>query len=409
MLRDHVINFEFPKNFKMTLLRLTTIIGFIALAATAAGAQEPPEQDLNWHFQQGMQALGDGDENAYLEHFKQVVALMPEGDINRPFVQYHLARAYAMAGDALNAGRLLGMMFDENIESLMIYYATLDPAFDSVRASTEYEAAMARVEELEIGVTHVAGNVFMLQGAGCNIAASIGPDGVLLVDIGYAPAAPAVRRALAQRGAETVHYIVNTHQHEDHVGGNDAFGSAVAILAHDQTREAMLEPQVFIEGVVVPPKPAGALPTITFSGGPISVYFNGEEIRIIPLPAHTEGDALVHFVGSNVLHMGDRYFPGARRHVFPGSDVRGYQATMDDLLAEIPSETLVMAGHDPVHPISDLKDAHAATLEAIEFIEMAIADGKPLEEIQSEGSSLGLSAGWIAVVYRGLSGEDGGD
>ncbi len=101
--------------------------------------------------------------------------------------------------------------------------------------------------------------------------------------------------------------------------------------------------------------------------------------------------------------MGDRFFPGARSRIYPGTDVAGYFSVMDSLLADLPPTTQVIAGHDPVHPVADLIAAHAATREAVEFIRAGIAASKTLEELQGDGADMGLSAGWVAGVYRGLT------
>jgi glyoxylase-like metal-dependent hydrolase (beta-lactamase superfamily II) len=134
-----------------------------------------------------------------------------------------------------------------------------------------------------------------------------------------------------------------------------------------------------------------------------SLHFNGEEVRLIPLPGHTDGDLIVHFTGSRVIHMGDRFFPGQRRHIYPGDDPETYMATMDALLEGLPADTRVITGHDPVQRVEVLATAHAATVEAIDWIREGIAAGRSLEELQQEGAARDLSAGWVAGVYGALS------
>lgn len=381
---------------------LRIAVAFIMVLASSAVAQEENEQNLRDSYQRGIEALERGDYRVYAESFERVVELMPAGDLNRPFMMYHLARAHAFLGDSLQAARWLDALLDEGIESLMVYYATLDPAFESIRATAPLERVMAKMREREVEIAPVQGSVYLLRGAGSNLAASIGEDGTLLVDAGYEPAADAIRRALNRQGAGPILFLVNTHVHEDHVGGNERLGPDAVIVSHPATRAALLTPREFIEGVSVLPKPLGALPQIT-SGAVASLHFNGEEVRLIPLPGHTEGDLIVHFTGSRVIHMGDRFFPGQRRHIYPGDDPEAYVATMDALLEGLPADTRIITGHDPVQGLEALAAAHTATVEAIAWIRESITAGRSQEELQQEGASRDLSAGWVAGVYRALS------
>jgi cyclase len=150
---------------------------------------------------------------------------------------------------------------------------------------------------VEIVSHHVSGNVYMLVGAGGNMAVSIGPDGVLLVDDQFAPLTDRIVAAIRELSDGPIRFVINTHVHGDHTGGNAnlaALGATIA--AHDNVRARMRAAA----------SPIGALPTLTFSE-PVSFHFNGEIVSVIPTrrPAHTDGDVLVYFRGSNVLHAGD--------------------------------------------------------------------------------------------------------
>jgi glyoxylase-like metal-dependent hydrolase (beta-lactamase superfamily II) len=161
---------------------------------------------------------------------------------------------------------------------------------------------------VKIETYHVSGNVYMLVGSGGNMAVSIGDDGVLLVDDQYAPLTDMIVAAIRTLTDKPIKYLINTHVHGDHTGGNENLARLGAtIFAHDNVRARMTAAN----------SAEGALPTLTFSA-PISFHFNGEEVSVIPAasPAHTDGDALVYFRGSNVLHTGDVYVTSS----FPGAD-----------------------------------------------------------------------------------------
>ena len=152
---------------------------------------------------------------------------------------------------------------------------------------------------VEIKTHHVSGNVYMLVGAGGNMAVSVGDDGVLLVDDQYAPLTDKIAAAIRTLSDEPIKYVINTHLHGDHTGGNANFAERGAVIVgHENARMRMAAAATS----------EGALPVLTFSE-PVSFHFNGEEISVIPAaaPAHTDGDALVYFRGSNVLHTGDVY------------------------------------------------------------------------------------------------------
>lgn len=188
------------------------------------------------------------------------------------------------------------------------------------RAQTDFSA-------VEIESYHVSGSVYLLVGAGGNMAVSIGDDGVLLVDDQFAPLSDKIVAAIRELSDAPIRFVVNTHLHGDHVGGNENFAALGAtIFAHDRVR-ARLQAAA---------SPEGALPVITFDE-PISFHFNGERIDVIPAvsPAHTDGDSLVYFRGSNVIHTGDVFVTTS----FPIADtdngglLTGHIAVLNQLMA----------------------------------------------------------------------------
>ncbi len=149
--------------------------------------------------------------------------------------------------------------------------------------------------QVSITITHVAGNVYMLEGAGGNIALSVGEDGILMVDAQFAELAPRIEAAVAEISKGDLKFLLNTHYHGDHTSGNPAFGDRVPIIAQHNVRRRLADEA-----------PEG-WPVITFEEG-LSIHFNGEEIVARHYPtAHTDGDVLVHFTGSNVVHIGDLF------------------------------------------------------------------------------------------------------
>jgi cyclase len=170
-------------------------------------------------------------------------------------------------------------------------------------AQTDFDA-------VEIVPYHVAGNVYLLLGAGGNMAASVGEDGVLLVDTQFAPLTDKIVAAIRELTDEPIRFVINTHLHGDHVGGNENLRRLGAtVFAHENVKARLQATD----------SPEGMLPSVTFSDA-VSFHFNGEEVTVIPArtPAHTDGDVFVYFRGSNVLHTGDIYvtlsFPVADRN-----------------------------------------------------------------------------------------------
>jgi cyclase len=207
--------------------------------------------------------------------------------------------------------------------------------------------------KVEIKVIPVAGKVYMLEGAGGNIGVSVGEDGILLVDDQFEPLAPKIRAALggiagAGSGGGKIKLLINTHWHGDHVGGNKVFGPEATILAQTNVRRRLATEQT-VRGEKVAPLPSQALPVVTYDQA-VSVHWNGEEIKVVHFPhGHTDGDSVVFFTGSNVVHMGDDFFNG----MFPfvdlgtGGSVQGLIDNVTRVLAMMPPDAKVIPGHGP--------------------------------------------------------------
>lgn len=267
---------------------------------------------------------------------------------------------------------------------------------------------------VRIEATHVAGSVWMLVGSGGNIGVSSGPDGVVMVDDQFAPLADKIRDALREVGqseeAAQPQFILNTHFHGDHTGGNAEFGDASTIVAHTNVRSRLQAGG----------SPDVALPVVTFDDA-LSIHFNGEEIRAFHIPhGHTDGDALIHFTGSNVLHMGDDFFSGR----FPfvdidnGGDVEGLANGISEVLANVPADIHIIPGHGPLSSVDDLRTYHRMITETIAMVRGKIEAGMSSEQVQGEGVSeewADWGAGfisterWLDTVHRSLSGAAGAE
>jgi cyclase len=242
--------------------------------------------------------------------------------------------------------------------------------------------------KVEIKATKVAGNIYMLEGAGGNIGVSVGTDGILIVDDQFAPLAEKIRAALKGLNQGQLRFILNTHWHGDHTGGNAAFSPEATIIAHDNVRKRMSsEQRMEVFKSTVPASPKEALPIITFDSS-LSVHFNGEDIRAIHYPhGHTDGDAVIFFTSSNVVHLGDDFF--AARFPFVdvdnGGSVVGLTKNIGELIPKIPAGAKLIPGHGPLSTIDDLKAYHRMLLETTDVVRKKVAAGKTLDQIKAEG------------------------
>jgi glyoxylase-like metal-dependent hydrolase (beta-lactamase superfamily II) len=269
--------------------------------------------------------------------------------------------------------------------------------------------------KVEIKATKVAGNVYVLEGLGGNIGVSVGNDGILIVDDQFAPLADKIRAALKTLDQGKLRFILNTHWHGDHTGSNVAFGPEGTIIAHDNVRKRLSTEQynAFFKRKT-PPSPKEALPVITFNQS-LSVHFNGEEIRAIHFPqGHTDGDSVVFFTSSNVVHLGDDFFAGS----FPfvdldsGGSVEGLTKNIGELITKIPAGAKLIPGHGPISTVDDLKAYHRMLVETTDIVRKKIAAKKSLEAIKKEGlpaewNSWGAgfikTDAWIELIHRSLT------
>jgi cyclase len=268
--------------------------------------------------------------------------------------------------------------------SALISIATLAPA-----------AALAQAEdvgEVELLFAAVAGNVYMLEGSdgAGNLAVCIGVDGAVLVDAQFAARSGAIRAALAELDERPVRFVINTHYHADHSGGNVAFQPEAWVIAHHQVRDR-LEKGGFggnfgTNRYEFAPSSGAALPMVTFESE-LTLHLNGEAIRILHFPnSHTAGDSVVFFSRANVVHMGDLFvtygFPSI--DLVAGGSVRGMVATLETLLRELPSDARVIPGHGPVSSLDDVRRFAEMLQQTAAVVQRGIAQGKSLSQLQAE-------------------------
>jgi cyclase len=242
--------------------------------------------------------------------------------------------------------------------------------------------------KVQMKVTKVAGNVYMLQGAGGNIGASVGDDGIVIVDDQYAPLADKIQAALKGITDKPVRFIINTHYHPDHTGGNAYFQKQAPIIAQDNVRKRLESGGGGGNGgsMHMDFKAASheALPIITFDHD-VTVHLNGEDIRALYFPAgHTDGDSIIFFPHSNVVHMGDDFvtygFPFI--DVESGGSINGMIDAVAQVISQLPPDAKVIPGHGPVSSLEDVRAYLTMLKETRDAVQTALKEGKSLDQME---------------------------
>jgi cyclase len=279
--------------------------------------------------------------------------------------------------------------------------------------------------KVEIKVTKVSGNIYLLEGAGGNIGASVGEDGIVIVDDQFAPLADKIQAALKGLGItdKPVRFVINTHYHGDHTGGNEPFNNAGStVIAHDNVRKRLVSGGVAGNGgsIKMEVKPASkpALPIITFEHD-VTVHLNGEDIRALHFPSgHTDGDSIIFFPKNNVVHMGDDFV----RYGFPfvdvasGGSVQGIIDAMEKTIAQLPADVKVIPGHGALSNLDDVRAYTKMLKETSAVVQKALNDHKTLDQMKQEkilapwdtfsGQFVNTDA-FIETLYNSLTGHKG--
>lgn len=255
-------------------------------------------------------------------------------------------------------------------------------------------AAAQDFDEAEITAVEVRPGVAVLFGVGGNIGVSFGEDGTILVDDQFAPLSDKIMAAVADLGAEPVQYVINTHWHFDHAGGNEPFGEAGAIIvAHDNVR-ARLASGGTVLGNVEPPAPEVALPVITYDEG-LTIHANGDRIDLIYLGGgHTDGDTIVFWREANVVHMGDNFMHESGWpfiDIESGGNVEQLLTSLGRVLAMIDEDTVVIPGHGNITDRAGLAGFRAMVADGVARVRALREQGMSVEEAVAAAPVAGLS------------------
>lgn len=278
--------------------------------------------------------------------------------------------------------------------------------------------------KVEIKVSKVGGNVYMLKGAGGNIGFSVGRDGIVLVDDQFAPLADRIKAALKAITDKPVRFVINTHYHFDHIDGNAAFQKDAPVIAHDNVRKRLESGGTpgNLGSVKQEMRSAAreALPILTFSQD-VTIHLNGEDIRVLHYPSgHTDGDSMIFFPESNVVHMGDDFVT----YGFPfidlagGGSVEGMIVAAEYVIARLPADVKVIPGHGTISSLGDVRRFVAMIKETRGVAEEAIRAGKTLDQIKREkileawkewsGDFISSDA-FVETLYNDLTGKKRGE
>jgi cyclase len=242
--------------------------------------------------------------------------------------------------------------------------------------------------KVQMKVSKVAGNVYLLEGAGGNIGASVGDDGIVVVDDQYAPLADKIQAALKGITHKPVRFVINTHYHPDHTGSNEYFQKQAPIIAHDNVRKRLEAGGPAGNGgslhMEFKPQPKEALPILTFDHD-VTVHLNGEDIRALYFPAgHTDGDSIIFFPKSNVVHMGDDFvtygFPFI--DIDSGGSINGLIDAVEKVIGQLPPDAKIIPGHGPVSSLDNVR-AYLTMLKATrDAVASALKESKTLDQMK---------------------------
>jgi glyoxylase-like metal-dependent hydrolase (beta-lactamase superfamily II) len=281
-------------------------------------------------------------------------------------------------------------------------------------------AAQQNFDSVTVKAQALRGGVYMLTGSGGNMGLSVGSDATFLVDDQFAPLTPKIQAAISAITQSPVRFVINTHWHGDHVGGNENFGRTGALLvAHDNVRKRMsMEQFSKLFNRTTPASPAGALPVVTFTDS-LTFHINGDDLVALHVPpAHTDGDVVVHFTKADVIHMGDTFMNAGSYplvDIESGGNVNGFVAAADAALAVCGPQTLVIPGHGSLSDCNALREWRNMIAAVREKVAAEMKRGRSLDQIKAANVTAQYDAKWnngfikaptfVEMVYRSLGGK----
>jgi cyclase len=298
----------------------------------------------------------------------------------------------------------------------MLGQGNASPSQSPPQPSDRAAQMRASAASAEIKTTKLSDNIYLLQGAGGNMAVQTGPDGKLLIDSSFSTAVPRIREALNALGKDPAHLLINTHWHIDHTDGNEGMhATGFTILAHAMTRERLSKPaEMKLFHMSLPASPASALPVITFDDS-MHLWHNGDSLALAHFdPAHTDTDIYIQFEKANVLHLGDTWFNGFYPFIDEGTggSIGGMIRATEKGLAVAGPDTKIIPGHGPLGTKAQLQQFHdmlasvrdrVGTMKSAGASEQDVVAKKPtadLDPVWNKGSS--APDMFIGIVYRTL-------
>ncbi len=291
-------------------------------------------------------------------------------------------------------------------------------AMVAMTALVQSAGAQGRFDDVQVESEKVAPDLYMLTGAGGNLALVTGEGAPFIVDDQYAEMAEKIRAQIATLTDKPVGFVVNTHWHGDHSGGNEIFAKNDAVIvAHENVRTRMSTEQFStMWNSTTPPSPAAALPVVTFAND-MTLHLNGKTMRLQHIAnAHTDGDSVVWFAEDNVLHTGDLFFNGMYPYIDidAGGSIRGMIAAATKMLAATNDETRIIPGHGPLARRNDLRGYRDFLATVADAIEALIAEGKSVDEVVTAKPTADFDATinrhgffkpeqWVKLIYADLS------